>query len=1069
MGTSANSEQLKAIEHTGGVLLKAGAGSGKTFVLKEHMIYRTVLWNKDYLNSKSLSADTSFLDFLSSQYSKIILMTFTKKAAGELQIRLRNEFSQKAEIEGGFWIEALQALDKLTVTTIHGFCLKLIKEGHFINIDSQAVIIDSEEFSKKIKFLFRSWIDTQDELNPFLIKDSEKVIESLVGVFSDPVLRKSWAEIDITSYKTSDSTIKELFEIHSLDELFTTSAELNEENQGKKWYDFLIEFQQLKIEELTLDNILKVNSFFESKKYKIPVSPRGKTVTPEEKAYYTLVKDLNKFLKSDGEDIKEYINQFDTSIVPWFNSIKSAFDFIESKYYSVPGVTFSDLEYIVHKELKNKDAQKSVVDRYNYLIVDEFQDTSFIQYEIIKKVLDNDLKKLFCVGDIKQAIYGFRGGELGVFLNCSKEIPLVLSLKNNYRSDQSVINFNNKFFENIFAKDLKFEGKERNPVEVEYQEVPIPERAQGLVESIQVDLEGVESLSNSELELIEAYGILNEIIRNKPIKDVVLYKKLKPSLVLMGLLIKENISFTAQVKVPYLEDPILAIFLTLIEKNLNKNDKKEESLLLILTAYFQIIGVRIDESDLISNVKSFYEAVPFFGLYQSYYAFLTEMKIFNSNYKNNIKYIENICRLYLDDVETLIYVISQKGSQSYSLDFNFGNEPETLNIMSAHASKGLEFNRVYLGGIYTNDKAFPDQSLFGKFPLSFIWKDDLNSKKRYKTPQLLLEKEIAKRKDFSESKRLFYVAATRAENELRWVNVNFQKVKFRKQSNSWVQAINSWKEDAVDAKEIAELDGGSTYIVKEDQIVTTSNKRPLFQIDEVGLTLSDNNLNTLIMPELSVTRFGIVHTCPRKFYLKNILKLNIENIEKVNLFDDAPIEVKSSSKRGTQIHDELSQVLENNFLVQNLDLKYLKAYEWVLELLKSRANNFSFISEKALKFEVFGFMISGIPDLILNPIDDSTQMEIWDYKTGRSKEEGDSVYHFQLMCYAYAQYTLGLYSKEKLIKIVLCYVDEERIVDKTISYSDVVSYLKGYWLKTNNPWIQNKDACEECEFSKICK
>lgn len=1070
MATSANSEQLKAIEHSGGVLLKAGAGSGKTFVLKEHMIYRTSQWHKDFeSNTNEMS---NFSDYLASKYSKTVLMTFTKKAAGELQIRLRNEFVAKSVEEGGYWLDAVEVLDKLTVTTIHGFCFKLIKEGHFVNINSNTTIIDSEEFSKKVKFLFQSWIESQKVINPFLIKDSDKVAESLIKVFADPVLRRSWRDVDPNNYKESSEIIKDLIEIKGISEVFTSKVDLNPENKGKKWYDFLILFLEQRFDLEEDNSFIRINTFFKNLNYRIPVSPRGKTVTEEEKCFYVLVKDLNQFLKSDGEDIEQYLLQFKDSVLPWFESIKSAFDYVEKNYFSVQGVTFSDLEYIVYSELQSDEAQRSVSERYNYLIVDEFQDTSFIQYEIIKKVLNNDLKKLFCVGDIKQAIYGFRGGELGVFLNCAKEIPTVLSLKNNYRSDQNIIHFNNKFFSNIFKKNVKFEGVEKNAVEVEFQEVPIASRALGRVENIDIDLKGVKSLANSELELVEAYAILNKIKENAPVKDVVLYKKLKPSILLMGLLIKEDISFTAQVKVPYLEDPILAIFLSLIENKFNQNEQRDESLVLTLTSYLAIIGVSFKDDYLKYEIEKFNESIMFFGLYQSYFTFLNSMKIFNSNYKNNLKYIENVTRLYKDDLESLVSVISKKGTESYSLDFNFGDKPEQLNIMSAHASKGLEFNRVYLGGVYTNDKAFPDQSIFGKIPFSFVWRDNLNSKKRYKTPQLLLEREISKKKDFSESKRLFYVASTRAENELRWVNINLEDVKFRKQSNSWIQGINSWIEDAEDLDIINNLKSSNHLTINSEQLSDSVKKRPLFQIDEVGITLSDKSMSSFVMPELSVTRLATIHTCPRKFYLKNILKIEIDKPSNNQFFETGPIEVKSSSSRGTDIHEEISQIILNEFDQTSLDLKFVNEVKWTIDTLKEKLPSHKFISEKPIKFEFFGHMISGIPDLIISPLNNNNNneiLEIWDFKTGQSKSDDDSIYHFQLLCYAYSQYILNEYSRENQIKIVLCYVDETKVVEQTHSFTEIEDYLRSYWNKTNMPWIRNESACDECEFNEICK
>ena len=114
MSQAPNEEQLKAIEHQGGVLLSAGAGSGKTFVLKEHILYLCKQWMKEY---KQSSLDTNYDQFIVSKFRKIALMTFTKKAAGELEIRLKKELNmalEQSSVEDQyFWRENLNNIDIL--------------------------------------------------------------------------------------------------------------------------------------------------------------------------------------------------------------------------------------------------------------------------------------------------------------------------------------------------------------------------------------------------------------------------------------------------------------------------------------------------------------------------------------------------------------------------------------------------------------------------------------------------------------------------------------------------------------------------------------------------------------------------------------------------------------------------------------------------------------------------------------------------------------------------------------------------------------------------------------------
>ena len=143
---SPNPEQKLAIEHTGGVLLSAGAGSGKTFVLENHINYLTQSWIDSYLSSpQSLELNA----FLRQKFKSVVLMTFTRKAAGELELRIQNSFERMAE-HNDHWKIALAELPSLTVGTIHSFCLKLISQGFFPRLPSGQRILSESEFHSLI-------------------------------------------------------------------------------------------------------------------------------------------------------------------------------------------------------------------------------------------------------------------------------------------------------------------------------------------------------------------------------------------------------------------------------------------------------------------------------------------------------------------------------------------------------------------------------------------------------------------------------------------------------------------------------------------------------------------------------------------------------------------------------------------------------------------------------------------------------------------------------------------------------------------------------------------------------
>ena len=192
-----NIEQLQAIEHEGGVLLKAGAGSGKTYVLVQHLVYLTrahifVNDKKKFKYSEECSQE------LVSFYKSMVLMTFTNKAAGELSIRIKKEFKKlESAYEGSQynpWSIALASLSYLTVGTIHSFCFKLIKQGYFPEVNPEVNIINDSVFYSHLEKLFYDWLSLQEKSQTIKIISSQStsVFKSMASIFQEPGLRLNW-------------------------------------------------------------------------------------------------------------------------------------------------------------------------------------------------------------------------------------------------------------------------------------------------------------------------------------------------------------------------------------------------------------------------------------------------------------------------------------------------------------------------------------------------------------------------------------------------------------------------------------------------------------------------------------------------------------------------------------------------------------------------------------------------------------------------------------------------------------------------------------------------------------
>ena len=1080
---SPNQEQLVAIEHNGGVLLQAGAGSGKTFVLKEHLIYLTKNWIQEFKNSSELSFDS----FIKSKFRKIVLMTFTIKAAGELEIRLQREFLAMIEEDtdqSEYWQIASDSLDFLNVSTIHGFCFKLIKGGYFENVAPEQDILTDTEFNEIILTLLNNWLSKESnkalEIYDIVLKEKNNVFQALVSIFSDASLRDYWLGIKSSKDIDLDSNqvMLELFKSKNLIDIFLEEIDLDPEFSKKAWYPFVEKFiEEKKDISFNLDGIRRMYTFFEKEQFKIPRKPTGKTIPLELIAYFDQIKDLKDYLKKYGEHFVKFIEYENTRVAKWFEMIKSLVDYIESEYSKSPGMTFADLEYIVYQGVKDPEAVKRIAEEFQYFIVDEFQDTSFIQFAIVEKIIQNNFDKLFCVGDLKQAIYGFRGGELKVFQDCQKKVSKYLLLSNNYRSLENVIEFNNKIFDDLFKRGIGFKGNDPHRIEVTPQLCPIDQADKGDVKLLQTELSFLEEykLKNSDVDYLEMLVMYHEILEVVEHGNIaVLYKKLKPSLQLINQLISHNISFTAQVKIPFMEDPIIGLFNILLEYSYNLNENKNDFLNFMTNSYLSLMGSR---KEVEVDIDDFKQRAKNIGLYHAFCDFLDKFGIKNSNYKNNLQQIHTIINAAQGDIEKILILLGRQSSTAYSLDFQYGGNPGQITIMTAHASKGLEFDHVFLGGIYTNENSPMMTSSIGKIPLSFKWTDTIHGKKKYKTPYLIWEEELLKQKEFSESKRLFYVANTRAKKALYLVSLDFGLTKRSKnQSNSWAAGLFAWIE--TNAENLFTVKNRD---IKDDVDMSYFESEflqlPLYHIDNIGLLNIKSESQNVYLSELSVTRLATLTECPKKFYFQNIVKINSNELSLLDTSESKIIEIESedalSSKsfsntamRGTRLHEQLSQVIcSNDWENSVLD----PSITWVVDKLKNYLDNYFLISEYPIKFELFGYMISGIPDLVIRPKDQDNQIEIWDFKTGAFSEDKLNPYWFQLYSYAYAEYLRAEVDQTREIKLVLCFIDEEKLVEKTIHLQDVEKYLSKAMENLDCFELENLNYCKWCPYEIICQ
>lgn len=1109
MARNPNSEQELAITHHGGVLLSAGAGSGKTFVLVEHIVF---LIKSFSLKNKILVGEQ--LQIALKRYlAQIVLMTFTKKAAGELSLRLKKRLDEQCALfpQESLWEIARESIGVMTVSTIHGLCHKLLTSGDIPDFDPELDITSEIDLHHKIDQLFQRWYDSLDDsirLLPTIktfIANRESLLSSLLGIFSAPELRLMWRNLSPKQLLGGDPSmiLKDCYRLLEIDQLLHFCIAVPENGSKAKWPDYLNKFNQL-IHEYPahiVDNLQKYHVFFgENKGIRAPTKNSGfdDVILQMDK-----MKIFRDFISDHLDSFASFILEKDKALYQWGSYFKQIVDYIELNYRSIAGFNFSDLEYYLMLALENQDVVERLARNYRYFIVDEFQDTSYIQYHLIGKLIEGDYSRLFCVGDKKQAIYGFRGGELGVFDQCSSNIPLNLSLSNNYRSSPRVIDFNNSLFHFLFTKGMGFTGDDPFAVEVTPQLAPnvaVDESKMGRLKRIEIFTKDEEwkrftAAQASMLEAVQFADSIEKILGACPTTSIaVLYSKLAPSRYLIALLIERGIGFTAQIKVPLSSDPVISIFKILLQVYLTQRDRPEADFWkyagLLFKGHFHYLQMEVP-SQLRSAVDQWICDLKNLGLQQSTESFFFRLGLHNSNHGNNSKLISELCRLSCGDIDRCFALLEQNSDGTYSIDFQRGHEAHRVQLMTVHASKGLEFDSVFLGGINTNGLARANSNYFGKNPGSFKWKLSSSQKMTFQTPEYILENLIMRRKDFAESKRLFYVACTRAIKEIYWVDLQNAKGAFSAGDNSWIDGLRHWNDANLGTSLAMHMASNCEAIecnqAKIDESVEgLSVKSPLFHLDSLGLTQRNSFGELGILSELSVTRLSTLVDCPRKFYLKNICKIDEKSLINIDFNSWSEADAKEEKEEillaGThelesiKHHDNNMSVMARGTEVHAAIEAYLKtgeaseAYAGQVQFVadhfnkfKQQEKQFEMLLEVPMKFPFFGQTINGIPDLLLlgkNPA-------IWDYKTGKRKKDKEQSYWFQLRCYAYALYRQGRVPKNISTTLVLLYVDQKETASIVEDFNTIETELFAIWQKSAQLDQKGHD-CQFCPYQTLC-
>lgn len=460
------------------ILVSAAAGSGKTAVLVERIKDLVV---KDRIPLKSM-----------------LIVTFTNAAAGEMKQRIIDAMNKELSVgEDEFVREQIQNIYNTHISTFHAFAISILKRYyHMADIEPSFSICPENQLEvykrESLDILLEGKFEEQDPQFIKFMKDyasskNEESVRSMILSTYDFVQTipdwEGWLSANVESLnnkvaKFMDSwvfkTLKSQIE-YDLNRGFSKNRALSEylaENDLSGLSEKAkIDGEQIKALIHTLENDsfeiflsnvfdMKFQTFRASKDEKETYAVLKPTV---EKRRKSIKDDINKTktLFPDGKvesRVKEINETYDSakvlaSLVHDFSRVFSKMKFDEDM------LDFNDVEHLSLKILGDDNVAEEYRKKFNYIFIDEYQDSNYIQEAFISRIKRDD--NLFMVGDVKQSIYKFRRAEPSIFISRYSEYSRDLQtqstnidLNRNFRSKKNVISCINDTFVHIMEESL---------------------------------------------------------------------------------------------------------------------------------------------------------------------------------------------------------------------------------------------------------------------------------------------------------------------------------------------------------------------------------------------------------------------------------------------------------------------------------------------------------------------------------------------------------------------------------------------------------------------------------------
>lgn len=790
-----NSAQIDLDHHS---IIEASAGTGKTYTI-EHLVVDLLK------NDKVCGLD------------EILAVTYTEKAAGELRERIRTNISKILEQEhSGILQTALDTFDSASIYTIHGFCNKILQEYAFENGGQfEYVLIDDMAVYRKmlLQIMRDIWPARYGEMLRSILELSQfpgtprngespwmqQVIEVAVrfqpsgnDVLFPPDgtdIMTQISELETAARSHLDALVSMAGPIDGTDiaasDLCVRYATLNIRKQSipKRIRIFLSLLRLLAAHRKDPASLCRISDFLSEKDVaSIQFSELCSGWNKSGSDYETKLPRLPEII-----DHLDALRSMDLSRIRKMLAAETVLELKKraAHYKESEGlISYDDMVTRVHDALSaDSGTLKGILQRrYRYALVDEFQDTDMLQWKIFRSIfLDSGSNRLFLIGDPKQAIYGFRGADINAYYTARDEMITRFSaryyrLSENWRSSPSLIHIYNR----LFADGNWFSDSAIHYQPIRYPDAKQPDAHTG-TESL--FLVGCGRSSGSAAKFMFADFIVREItsiISKNPdtnLNDIaILVTKWREAEAVEKYFKKANIKYSFYKKEGLYqsqESLEISYILSAIARPRDPGARK----LALMTRFFAIPIASLyhfDATDADHPLSVLFEhwiecasmkAWP--RLFQS---ILDDTGVLYRlgpgdydrtviNYRSIFQTLEiesfrSSCTIH----ELSDYLIRLRSRNSYAHDsYNIQKidiDNPGVQILTVHASKGLEFKTVFIAGGFTRGGS------------QDYWTYHLDGKKTYDLVMDPRHQDIRDAEQSGEEERLFYVALTRARDRL---------------------------------------------------------------------------------------------------------------------------------------------------------------------------------------------------------------------------------------------------------------------------------------------------------------